>query len=214
MKELINLQYSIESLETIISSRTIEFHHGKHLKNYVDTYNRLVADSEYKEYSIEETFLKSHMFLQSINSADTEQIKNNQAIFNNAGQILNHNLYFSQFVPKKSYKDLSKNSVLYKKIVAQWADLESFKNEFVAAGASIFGSGWVFLSLQRDGTLLITKELGASNPILKDNQITPLFTFDVWEHAYYLDYQNRRIDYLNSLWQILDWESIEQKVIG
>jgi len=94
-------------------------------------------------------------------------------------------------------------------IIKQWGTLEAFQTEFVAKGVSLFGSGWVWLSASEDGSLVITQEPGASNPVVRG--FKPLLTFDVWEHAYYLDCQNRRADHLSALWQIVNWEVVEQR---
>lgn len=188
MFNLIQLPYSIEALEPVISARTLEFHHGKHLKGYVDNLNKLIAETPFEEMPLKEIVLKS-----------------DGAIFNNAGQILNHNMYFEQFasVPEPV------EGPLKQQIKKQWGTLEAFQSEFVAKGVGLFGSGWVWLSAKEDGSLVITQEPGASNPVVKG--LKPLLTFDVWEHAYYLDYQNRRADHLSSLWQIVSWRVVETR---
>jgi Fe-Mn family superoxide dismutase len=128
-------------------------------------------------------------------------------VFNNAGQILNHNLYFLQFqAPKADNVPVGKLSA---KINEQWGSFEEFKKAFAAAGGSLFGSGWVWLGAAPDGTLQITQEPGAGNPVTKS--LKPILTFDVWEHAYYLDYQNRRPEYIGQLWSILNWEELEKR---
>jgi Fe-Mn family superoxide dismutase len=125
-------------------------------------------------------------------------------IFNNAGQILNHNHYFMQFrAPKPDNKPTG--------VIAQWIDqqfgsFEAFKEEFTKKGATLFGSGWVWLSTDKDGKLVITQETNAGNPVQRG--LRPLLTFDVWEHAYYIDYQNRRPDHLAALWQIVNWDFV------
>ena len=130
------------------------------------------------------------------------------AIFNNAGQVLNHNLYFTQFGAADKVANAPKGA-LAAQIGKQWGSVDAFKDEFVAKGVGLFGSGWVWLSAQADGTLVITQEPGASNPVIKG--LKPLLTFDVWEHAYYLDYQNRRAAHLAELWKIVDWRVIEER---
>ena len=127
-------------------------------------------------------------------------------IFNNAGQILNHNLYFTQFAPAEAAKT-APSGPLAAQIDKQWGSFEAFKAEFEAKGVGLFGSGWVWLSAQEDGTLVISQEPGASNPVTRG--LKPLLTFDVWEHAYYLDYQNRRAAHLKALWDIVDWKVVE-----
>lgn len=130
-------------------------------------------------------------------------------IFNNAGQILNHNLYFEQFQPPQQEETNHSEGKLAAQIEKQWGSFQAFKEEFTNKGATLFGSGWVWLSAQQDGTLIITQEPGANNPITKG--IKPLLTFDVWEHAYYLDYQNARASHLKALWSIINWEVLEKR---
>ena len=130
------------------------------------------------------------------------------AVFNNAGQILNHEMYFMQFKPAGEAAQ-EPEGALAAQIEKQWGSVEAFKEEFQKKGATLFGSGWVWLSADKDGKLVITQETNAANPIQKG--LKPLLTFDVWEHAYYLDYQNRRPDHLAALWQIVDWEVIEKR---
>ncbi len=129
----------------------------------------------------------------------------------NAGQILNHEMYFAQFKPAGEAVQGPEGS-LAAQIEKQWGSVEAFKAEFEAKGVGLFGSGWVWLSADADGSLVITQEQGASNPVVKG--LKPLLTFDVWEHAYYLDYQNRRAAHLAALWQIIDWEVIAARYDG
>ena len=188
MFELITLPYGAQDLEPVISAQTLSFHHGKHLQAYVDNLNKLLPGSGLEGLSLEEIVCKS-----------------SGGIFNNAGQILNHNLYFTQFAPKGV--GLADGGRLKAQIVKQWGSVEAFQAEFVAKGVGLFGSGWVWLSCDAQGELVISQEAGASNPIVRG--LKPLLTFDVWEHAYYLDYQNRRAAQLEALWQIVDWSVIE-----
>jgi Fe-Mn family superoxide dismutase len=190
--ELMALPYAIEALEPIISKQTLEFHHGKHLAGYVNNLNGLLEDSPLADSSLEDIVCKA-----------------TGGILNNAGQILNHNLYFGQFcAPKADNKPVGK---LAEAIARDYGSFDAFKDEFQKKGATLFGSGWVWLSADKDGKLIITQETNAANPIQKD--LKPLLTFDVWEHAYYLDYQNRRPDHLAALWQIIDWEVIENRFV-
>ena len=185
--ELIALPYAPEALEPVISKQTLEFHHGKHLAGYVNNLNGLLEESPLAGLSLEEIVCKA-----------------DGGILNNAGQILNHNLYFGQFgAPKADNRPVGK---LAEAIVRDFGSFEAFKDEFQKKGATLFGSGWVWLSADKDGKLIITQETNAANPIQKG--LKPLLTFDVWEHAYYLDYQNRRPDHLAALWQIIDWEVV------
>ncbi len=189
MFELISLPYGAADLEPVISAQTLSFHHGKHLQGYVDNLNKLLPGSGMEADSLELIVCKA-----------------SGGMFNNAGQILNHNLYFTQFC--KGGSPL-KDGFLKSQIVGQWGSVEAFQAEFVAKGVGLFGSGWVWLSAKKDGSLVITQEPGAENPITEG--LKPLLTFDVWEHAYYLDYQNRRAAQLEALWQILDWSVIEER---
>ena len=190
--ELMALQYAPEALEPVISKETIGFHHGKHLAGYVNNLNGLLEGSPLAGLPLEEIVLKSE-----------------GGMLNNAGQILNHNLYFGQFcAPKADNKPTGK---LADAIARDFGSFEAFKEEFQKKGATLFGSGWVWLSADKDGKLVITQELNATNPIQKG--LKPLLTFDVWEHAYYLDYQNRRPDHLAALWEIVDWGVVEDRFL-
>ena len=197
MFKLIELPYAIDALEPVISARTLEFHHGKHLQGYVDNLNKLIAGTEFEGKSLEEIVKSS-----------------SGGVFNNAGQILNHEMYFTQFRP--AAPELVAELVeavegptgnLAAKINAQWGSFEAFKAEFEAKGVSLFGSGWVWLQASPEGDLSIGQYVNADNPIAHGYK--PLLTFDVWEHAYYLDYQNRRAAHLKALWGIVDWEEVE-----
>ncbi len=128
------------------------------------------------------------------------------AIFNNAGQILNHNLYFTSF---KKGGGGEPTGQLGDAINEQFGSFEKFKEEFNAAGVSVFGSGWVWLAKDDNGKLSIEKESGGGNPVTKG--LTPILGFDVWEHSYYLDYQNRRAEHLKEIWKIVDWETVGQR---
>ena len=188
--ELMALPYAPEALEPVISKETIAFHHGKHLAGYVNNLNGLLEGSPLAGLPLEEIVLKAE-----------------GGILNNAGQILNHELYFEQFSGKKGKP--APTGKLAEAIVRDFGSFEAFKEEFQKKGATLFGSGWVWLSADKDGKLVITQETNAANPIQKG--LKPLLTFDVWEHAYYLDYQNRRPDHLAALWQIVDWTIIENR---
>ena len=192
MFTLIELPYAMEALEPAISAETLSFHHGKHLLAYVDNLNKLLPGSEYEGMALEEIVRKAPA----------------GAVFNNAGQILNHNLYFMQFKPASEAAQRPEG-VLAAQIEKQWGSFEAFKADFEAKGVGVFGSGWVWLSADADGNLVITQETNAANPVVKG--LRPLLTFDVWEHAYYLDYQNRRAAHLAALWQIVDWSVVEKR---
>ena len=180
---------SYDSFGNIMSKETLSFHYGKHLKSYVDNLNKLLPGSGLENLSL------------------TEVVKRSQGgLFNNAGQVLNHAMYFEQF-GKDNHEPIGKIKALIERC---FGTFENFKKEFEQKGVTLFGSGWVWLSLNSKGDLEITQHKNAENPVTMG--FNPLFTFDVWEHAYYLDYQNRRADYLANLWQIVDWRVVEGRL--
>ncbi len=191
--ELMQLSYSANALEPVISQQTIEIHHGKHLAAYVNNLNSLLPDSEWEELPLVEIVKQA-----------------TGGILNNAGQILNHELYFEQFISPK--ENNVPDGELLEAIDEQFGTFENFKGEFEKAGTTLFGSGWVWLSAKDNGSLVITQETNAANPVQRG--LRPLLTFDVWEHAYYLDYQNRRAEHLSALWQIIDWNVIEKRYLS
>ena len=188
--ELISLPFAPEALEPVISRETIALHHGKHLLTYVNNLNAALPGTAFEHLPLEEIVRKA-----------------DGGIFNNAGQILNHNLYFEALRAPRSEKH--PEGKIGEAIAQQFGSFEAFQKEFVQKGATLFGSGWVWLSKDQDGKLVITQEPNAQNPVTKG--FTPLLTFDVWEHAYYVDYQNRRADHLAALWQIVNWDVVEQR---
>jgi Fe-Mn family superoxide dismutase len=249
MFTLIQLPYAENALEPVISAQTISFHHGKHLQAYVDNLNKLLPGTPWEGLSLEEIVIATAPTAApaaslTAQSAAPAPAANATAVFNNAGQILNHNLYFTQFRPVAGSTNLSKGkkglplpeaqakalsasrlpgpdpaSPLVKQILKQWGTLDAFKDDFVAKGVGLFGSGWVWLAAAPDGTLVITQEPGAGNPVTRTipgqtGRLRPILTFDVWEHAYYLDFQNRRAAHLQALWQILDWTVLESRYSG
>ena len=196
MFSLISLPYAPDALEPVISQETIEYHYGKHLQTYVDNLNKLIAGTEFEAMPLEEIVCKSQ-----------------GGIFNNAGQILNHNLYFTQFKKVESgesrVESNAPHGALLEAINRDFGSFEAFKAEFEQKGVTLFGSGWVWLSADKDGKLVITQETNANNPITKG--LKPLLTMDVWEHAYYIDYRNRRAAHLQALWQIINWEEVNRR---
>ena len=191
MFELITLPYAPDALAPAISAETIAFHHGKHLQTYVNNLNAAIAGTPFEGKPLEEI----------VRTAEG-------GIFNNAGQILNHNMYFLQFrAPREGNAPVGKIAEL---INAQFGSFEAFQKEFAAKGAGLFGSGWVWLSLGTDGKLVITQEGNAGNPVTKG--LKPLLTFDVWEHAYYIDYRNARPAYIAGLWQIINWDEVNARL--
>ena len=182
------LPYATNALEPVISQQTIEFHYGKHLQAYVNNLNSLVPGTEFEGKSVEEI----------VKTAP------DGAVFNNAGQVLNHELYFTQFAPKPAHSEPV--GKLAEAIVKDFGSFDNFKKEFTAASVGLFGSGWAWLSVDKSGKLVITKEANGSNPVRAG--LKPLLGFDVLEHSYYLDYQNRRADHINALWSIVDWDVV------
>lgn len=183
------LPYAQNALEPIISEKTISFHYGKHHQTYVNNLNGLVEGTEFANADLE-TIVK----------------KSEGPIFNNAAQIWNHTFYFLSLTPNKGSVPSNK---LAKAIDAAWGSLDAFKAEFNKAAVSVFGSGWAWLVKDADGKLSIVKESNAGNPIT--HGLIPLLTVDVWEHAYYLDYQNRRPDYVAALWDLIDWKIVSER---
>ena len=189
--EMIVLPYSLDALAPVISAETLSYHYGKHLQTYVNNLNAALPGSGFEDSLLEDIVVRSE-----------------GGIRNNAGQVLNHNLYFTQFrSPVEGNVPEGRIAAL---IEQEFGSFDVFRKQFEAAGASLFGSGWVWLSAQDDGHLVITKETNAGNPVQRG--LRPLLTFDVWEHAYYLDYQNRRPAHLSALWQIVDWKVVESRL--
>ena len=190
--ELMTLPYAPDALEPVISKETIALYHGKHLQTYVNNLNALLPESGLEELALVEIVQKA-----------------TGGLANNAGQVLNHELYFGQFRTKR--ENNIPEGELMEAIGETFGSFAKFKEEFQKAGATLFGSGWVWLSSREDGSLVITQEPNAQNPV--QHGLRPLLTFDVWEHAYYLDYQNRRPDHLSALWDIIDWEVVEARYL-
>lgn len=183
------LPYSTEALAPTISAETINYHYGKHTAAYFDNLCRLTAGTEYADMPLEEI------------------IKNSSgALYNNAAQAWNHAFYFASFSPSPKS---SPDGALLSAIERDFVSLDGFKSAFVDAGINLFGSGWVWLASDDSGQLLIKQYHNADNPLI-DN-LKPLLTFDVWEHAYYIDYRNRRADALQALWSIVDWRIVESR---
>ncbi|MBO4723265.1 MAG: superoxide dismutase [Muribaculaceae bacterium] len=188
--QLIDLPFGASELEPVISAETIALHHGKHLATYVNNLNNLLPGSGMEEKPLEEIVASA-----------------TGGIFNNAGQILNHNLYFEQLqAPSEDNRPVGK---IAKAIDEQFGSFEAFKEKFTTAATTLFGSGWAWLASDENGTLHILQELNAGNPVTKG--LKPLMTFDVWEHAYYVDYRNRRPDHIAAMWKLLNWQEIDRR---
>ncbi len=186
-----SLAYELNALEPIISQKTLELHWGKHLQGYVNNLNKLVVGTKYENMTIEEICNESK-----------------GAIYNNAGQIYNHDMFFESLAPVSKARKAPKGA-LANAIKRDFGSFEAFKKEFTTKGATLFGSGWVWLSQDSNGKLVITQEGDADSPLTKGYK--PLLCFDVWEHAYYVDYQNLRASFLNKIWDIVDWKVVERR---
>ena len=194
MFELMKLPYAKEDLAPYMSSNTLDFHHGKHLNTYVTTLNDLVAkDSSLQGKSIEELITLSY------NNADK------QAVFNNAGQVYNHEEFF-----KMMKKDTAIPAEVKSKIEADFGSFDAFKEAFTTGGKTQFGSGWVWL-VMNNGKLEVRKYANAMNPVA--DKVHGVLTCDVWEHAYYLDYQNRRPDFLTTFVDhLVNWDYVAERI--
>lgn len=187
--ELPSLPYGANDLAPVISRETIEYHYGKHEQTYIDNLNKLIEGTPFADKSLEEIIKKA-----------------DGALFNNASQAWNHIFYFFTFSPAGQRAPQGK---LAEAIDKKWGSLENFQKEFEQAGTTLFGAGWVWLSKDKEGNLVISKESNAGSPLTIGH--TPLLTFDVWEHAYYIDYRNRRAEQLHNLWKIVDWSVVEAR---
>lgn len=183
------LPYAPDALAPAISQETVDFHYGKHEKAYIDNLNKLIDGTEYEDMALEDIIRTA-----------------TGPLFNNASQAWNHIFYFFTFSPDGGGEP---DGELRKAIDRDFGSFDKFKEDFEKAGVGLFGSGWVWLSRDNDGKLFITQGPNASNPLT--DGLTPLLTFDVWEHAYYLDYQNRRADALKRLWNIIDWAVVASR---
>ena len=187
--ELPKLTYGLNDLEPSISLKTMEYHYGKHHQAYVTNLNNLIKGTVFESMSLEEIVKKA-----------------DGGIFNNGAQVWNHTFYFSQFNAKGSKEPEGK---LLDVIKNTFGSFDDFKLEFTKAAISLFGSGWVWLVKISDKALEIIPGKNADNPLR--NSLKPVLTCDVWEHAYYLDYQNKRPDYISAFWNIIDWKKIEER---
>ena len=189
------LPYAENALEPVITAKTLSFHYGKHHKAYVDNLNKLIAGTDYSDLSLEEII------------KGTVGRPERAAIFNNAAQIWNHTFYWNCLNPKGGGEP---PAALKNMLEASFGSVDAFKKELAAAAVSQFGSGWAWLVLE-DDKLKVVKTANAEDPLTTGKK--PLLTIDVWEHAYYLDYQNRRPDYVNAvLDKLINWEFALQNV--
>lgn len=191
MITLPELPYAKDALAPVISANTLEFHHGKHHKAYVDNTNKLIAGTDLENKPLEDIFKAA--------SADPSKV----GIFNNAAQVWNHSFYWQCLKPGGGGDP---TGAVASKIKETWGSFDKFVEELKNAGVTQFGSGWAWLVLDK-GELKVTKTANADNPIVHGQK--PLLTIDVWEHAYYLDYQNRRPDYLSAvIGKLINWDFV------
>ncbi len=187
--ELPELPYAVDALEPVISQKTIEFHYGKHHQAYVNNLNALKEGTEFADADLE-TIIK----------------KSSGGIFNNAAQVWNHTFYFTSLTDNGGGAPSGDLAVAIDKA---FDSFEAFKEAFQKAAATLFGSGWAWLVKDSSGDLKIVQTSNAGCPLTDD--LTPILTCDVWEHAYYLDYQNKRPDYLGAFWKIIDWDVVSAR---
>ena len=193
--ELPKLDYSKDGLSPIMSEETLDLHHGKHHQTYITKLNEFIKNTDMQEMSLEKIILKS------------SQDENMAGLFNNASQHWNHNLFWKCMKPKGGGNIPPR---LEKKLITDFGSVENFKNEFKNAGVSQFGSGWCWLSVKND-KLVVTKTANAANPLIDD--MRPILGCDVWEHSYYIDYRNRRPEYLEKFMEnLVNWEFVESLI--
>ena len=190
MKHLLpQLPYALNELAPRMSLDTMNFHYGKHLQAYLDNVNHLVDNTSFAEMPLKEIILKA-----------------TGPLFNNAAQAYNHILFFKQLTPCPT----SMSVHLTQQLAARFGSVNAFKEAFMQAAISLFGSGWIWLASDANNVLQLVAEPNAGNPITKG--MRPLMCIDVWEHAYYLDYQNRRADYVKNFWSLINWERVESRI--
>ena len=197
--ELPKLKYSYDSLEPHIDSKTMEIHHGKHHAGYTNNLNNAISGSELENHSIEEILKNLNM--------------ENSALRNNAGGYYNHNLFWDILSPSGGGKP---NGKLLESINNGFESFENFKEEFSKAAATRFGSGWAWLCVHKNGTLKVCSTADQDNPLMPGIGCDgfPILGIDVWEHAYYLNYQNRRPDYINAFFNLINWGKVNEKYLA
>lgn len=190
MKHLLpELPYALDALAPVMSADTLNYHYGKHLQTYLDNVNRMIEGTPFADMKLKDMITKAQ-----------------GALYNNAAQAFNHIIFFKQLTPAPT----TISPLLTQALVARFGSVDAFKSEFSNAAATLFGSGWVWLALDANNVLQIVPEPNAGNPITRD--MRPLMCIDVWEHAYYLDYQNRRGDYIKNFWNLVNWDYIEKRM--
>lgn len=190
MKHLLpELPYAQDALAPVMSADTLNYHYGKHLQTYLDNVNRMIEGTPFADMKLKDMITKAQ-----------------GALYNNAAQAFNHIIFFKQLTPTPT----TISPLLTQALVARFGSVDEFKSEFSNAAAALFGSGWVWLALDANNVLQIVPEPNAGNPITRN--MRPLMCIDVWEHAYYLDYQNRRGDYIKKFWNLVNWDYIEKRM--
>lgn len=190
MKHLLpELPYALDALAPAMSADTLNYHYGKHLQTYLDNVNRMIEGTPFADMKLKDMITKAQ-----------------GALYNNAAQAFNHIIFFKQLTPTPT----TISPLLTQALVARFGSIDAFKSEFSNAAAALFGSGWVWLALDANNVLQIVPEPNAGNPITRN--MRPLMCIDVWEHAYYLDYQNRRGDYIKNFWNLVNWDYIEKRM--
>ncbi|WP_337378135.1 superoxide dismutase [Prevotellamassilia timonensis] len=190
MKHLLpELPYALDALAPVMSADTLNYHYGKHLQTYLDNVNRMIEGTPFADMKLKDMITKAQ-----------------GALYNNAAQAFNHIIFFKQLTPTPT----TISPLLTQALVARFGSVDAFKSEFSNAAAALFGSGWVWLALDANNVLQIVPEPNAGNPITRN--MRPLMCIDVWEHAYYLDYQNRRGDYIKNFWNLVNWDYIEKRM--
>lgn len=190
MKHLLpELPYALDALAPVMSADTLNYHYGKHLQTYLDNVNRMIEDTPFADMKLKDMITKAQ-----------------GALYNNAAQAFNHIIFFKQLTPTPT----TISPLLTQALVARFGSVDAFKSEFSNAAVTLFGSGWVWLALDANNVLQIVPEPNAGNPITRN--MRPLMCIDVWEHAYYLDYQNRRGDYIKNFWNLVNWDYIEKRM--
>lgn len=190
MKHLLpELPYALDALAPAMSADTLNYHYGKHLQTYLDNVNRMIEGTPFADMKLKDMITKAQ-----------------GALYNNAAQAFNHIIFFKQLTPTPT----TISPLLTQALVARFGSVDAFKSEFSNAAAALFGSGWVWLALDANNVLQIVPEPNAGNPITRN--MRPLMCIDVWEHAYYLDYQNRRGDYIKNFWNLVNWDYIEKRM--
>ena len=190
MKHLLpELPYAQDALAPVMSADTLNYHYGKHLQTYLDNVNRMIEGTPFADMKLKDMITKAQ-----------------GALYNNAAQAFNHIIFFKQLTPTPT----TISPLLTQALVARFGSVDEFKSEFSNAAAALFGSGWVWLALDANNVLQIVPEPNAGNPITRN--MRPLMCIDVWEHAYYLDYQNRRGDYIKNFWNLVNWDYIEKRM--